>query len=1058
MKSLKINRSLITKGLLTLLLTCLFTFSLHADVNNNKSTILTGACSSLYFTMRETRCDLYDIYSIGIDSENLPQMVVTNDHVRPRNRIWQPNVSIDNQFVLYNKGYFRGPFGQGIWSFDKMTGNKQKLLPCSFQLDWHPSGDRFLYAKPTFHDMKLQEAFVTNINGNLEITATRLIFERNDKRFIGLRGATYSPDGNSIAFVCRTRDRCQRNTEIVVGSLTNSLPLTDDKLTSITTNHKDSMPQWTLDSQNIIWMRGNEMWMNDITGEGQEQLIMSVGDSCRAKVAITTPPKGYNGPYIAAVYDKSVGDILLVHSNGSYDVLDIGENNMVGSLSWGESHYNFNTNDYSITYIAGSNGLIEGTTSQIVKQGDDGTVVTAIPDEGYHFVNWSDGLTTLTRQEINVTSDLTFTANFAIGIPDYSITYIAGSNGSITGATSQIVKQGDDGTAVTAIPNEGYHFVNWSDDLTTLTRQETNLTSDLTFTANFAIDIPDYSITYIAGSNGSITGATSQIVKQGDDGTAVTAIPNEGYHFVNWSDGLTTLTRQEINVTSDLTFTANFAIGIPDYSITYTAGSNGSITGATSQIVKQGDDGTAVTAIPNEGYHFVNWSDGVTTQFRQEINVASDLTFTANFAIDIPDYSITYIAGSNGSITGVTSQIVKQGDDGTAVTAIPNEGYHFVNWSDGVTTQFRQEINVTSDLTFTAYFDSIEPTNSLRIISVSVPQAQSNYNYKTSLKAKGGTEPYTWTLINGTLPTGIELFENGDILGTPEEAGVFSFSVNVSDMNNLSASTSMVLTVSDILREATFITHSVVDAIAKQPYDISLLVVDPDEVNDWQFFADDSLPDGMELSSDGRLKGIPSTPGVYEMTIKAVSPMLSKSYNAQKGIVNNVTIEVVDTKDDFLTDGNFRNSKIVIDWKKRTSKNIENPDKLLFKMDFVTTDDFGMYGKKIAMNIGNYAIPLHVSKYQKNGKIIKFANSPLTKDMLNIKGKAKLNSKGVLSFMVKIKNANLSKVLGVKNKTGKNSQEYLPIEVIIGGSVVHSIMPIQSMGEENKKSILRLKK
>ena len=47
-----------------------------------------------------------------------------------------------------------------------------------------------------------------------------------------------------------------------------------------------------------------------------------------------------------------------------------------------------------------------------------------------------------------------------------------------------------------------------------------------------------------------------------------------------------------------------------------------------------------------------------------------------------PTYTLTYTAGPNGSISGTTPQTVNYGADGTPVTAVPNTGYHFVNWSD----------------------------------------------------------------------------------------------------------------------------------------------------------------------------------------------------------------------------------------------------------------------------------------------------------------------------------------------------------------------------------------
>lgn|GEM_PF-3424112 len=55
--------------------------------------------------------------------------------------------------------------------------------------------------------------------------------------------------------------------------------------------------------------------------------------------------------------------------------------------------------------------------------------------------------------------------------------------------------------------------------------------------------------------------------------------------------------------------------------------------------------------------------------------VTSDLIVAAIFEIN--SYTLTYIAGENGSISGEAVQTVIHGSNGTTVIAVPNEGYHF---------------------------------------------------------------------------------------------------------------------------------------------------------------------------------------------------------------------------------------------------------------------------------------------------------------------------------------------------------------------------------------------
>ena len=146
----------------------------------------------------------------------------------------------------------------------------------------------------------------------------------------------------------------------------------------------------------------------------------------------------------------------------------------------------------------------------------------------------------------------------------HTITYNATSGGSIRGATIQYVGHGGSTRPVSAIPDSGYEFAGWSDGVSSADRQETNVSSSKTITAQFETS---YILTYIAGAGGSIVGAggsiSSEISQQVMPGEIsafpVTALPDYGYKFTGWSDGLTTAQRRDKNVISDLTVTANFA-------------------------------------------------------------------------------------------------------------------------------------------------------------------------------------------------------------------------------------------------------------------------------------------------------------------------------------------------------------------------------------------------------------------------------------------------------------------------------------------------------------------
>ncbi|MCE9616106.1 MAG: hypothetical protein K8T26_17680 [Lentisphaerae bacterium] len=91
---------------------------------------------------------------------------------------------------------------------------------------------------------------------------------------------------------------------------------------------------------------------------------------------------------------------------------------------------------YTLTYSAGAGGSIVGTTPQTVAAGGSGTLVTATPDPGYHFLAWSDAHPTATRTDLNVSGNVNVTATFEANPP-------------LTVTINQAVGQADPTTGVT---------------------------------------------------------------------------------------------------------------------------------------------------------------------------------------------------------------------------------------------------------------------------------------------------------------------------------------------------------------------------------------------------------------------------------------------------------------------------------------------------------------------------------------------------------------------------------------------------------------------------------
>lgn len=179
-----------------------------------------------------------------------------------------------------------------------------------------------------------------------------------------------------------------------------------------------------------------------------------------------------------------------------------------------------------------------------------------------------------------------------------------------------------------------------------------------------------------------------------DDAISISAIPNPHYYFTRWNDGNTEQTRSII-VLQDASYTAYFAV--ERYSLTVTSNNNNMGTVSGSGEFDYGET-AELSATSNEGYHFTQWSDGNKDNPRR-VTVTKDETFMAEFAKNI--YTITTITDEEqGSISGPAQAEYL---DQVTLIAVSQYGYHFTQWSDGVTDNPRT-FEVTSNMTFTAEF------------------------------------------------------------------------------------------------------------------------------------------------------------------------------------------------------------------------------------------------------------------------------------------------------------------------------------------------------------------
>jgi hypothetical protein len=415
----------------------------------------------------------------------------------------------------------------------------------------------------------------------------------------------------------------------------------------------------------------------------------------------------------------------------------------------------FAKNTYSITALSADTvkGYAGGTCTLEYL---DTAILTATANYGYHFTQWSDGNTANPRL-VQVTRDSVFTAQFDYNQYGIALSVDTTIHGSVSGAG--VYNYLSEHT-INATPNYGYHFTQWSDGDTNNPRTLT-LTQDTAFTALFAKNT--YSITALSADTMKGYAGGAGTLEYLDTAT-LTATANYGYHFTMWNDGNTDNPRQ-VQVTRDSVFTAQFDYN--QYSIALAVDStiHGTVNGAGSYNYLSS---RTISATANCGYHFATWSDGVTDNPRT-LTLTKDTSLVALFSISA--YNI--IAISANSTMGTASVGAGRMDylDTITLTATPNYGYHFTQWSDGNTDNPRM-VQVTCDSVFTAQFDynqysialavdttihgSVSGAGSYNYLSERSITATANYGYHFTQWSDGDTNnPRVITLTQDTAFTAL---------------------------------------------------------------------------------------------------------------------------------------------------------------------------------------------------------------------------------------------------------------------------------------------------------------
>ena len=420
----------------------------------------------------------------------------------------------------------------------------------------------------------------------------------------------------------------------------------------------------------------------------------------------------------AGTYELGEGVNLVATPNAGYRFTNWTENGNVVSTA---ARYQFTANS-NRTLVANFTQITYNVTAT-VDPANSGTIsgnnspynygatvsLTANANTGYTFVNWTDEdanvVSTTANYQFAIDGNRTFVAHFELA--HYQITATANptAGGSVSGAGT--FEHGQTVT-VTATANTGYTFTNWTENgtvVSTNAQYSFTATQARNLVANFQINTYNITATVNPSLAGSVSGTGSY-----NHGQSVTlnATANNGYTFVNWTENgsvVSTNAQYTFNATSNRSLVANFEPIVYTIAASASPAAGGNVSGAGDYPFGQT---VTLTATANTGYTFTNWTDGTTvvsTDANYSFTVSGNRTLVANFTINT--YTVTAVANPTEGGT-VAIDVASQNDvysygTNLVITATANDGYHFVQWHDGV-TEAQRSYTVTANAEFIAYF------------------------------------------------------------------------------------------------------------------------------------------------------------------------------------------------------------------------------------------------------------------------------------------------------------------------------------------------------------------
>jgi len=236
-----------------------------------------------------------------------------------------------------------------------------------------------------------------------------------------------------------------------------------------------------------------------------------------------------------------------------------------------------------------------------------------------------------------------------------------------------------------------YIYSSWSDgggQTHTVTVPETNET----YTANFSIQ---HTLTASAdpSGGGTVNPSGERWYNRGDS-VDVSATPNGGYSFTGWS-GSVSGTTNPVRVSMDgvKTVTANFSQSQYTLTVNVSPSSSGSVSKSPNQSTYAYGAQVILTATPNSGYTFNNWTGDVTGATNPvNVTMNGNKSTTVNFSAITETISIP--SAPSGPTTGTTGSSYSYSTGGSTSSLGHPIQYRF-DWGDGTSSDWSSSVTAS---------------------------------------------------------------------------------------------------------------------------------------------------------------------------------------------------------------------------------------------------------------------------------------------------------------------------------------------------------------------------